>query len=554
MRYEFSLVRKYLFPHRKPPYISLLTFVSFFVITIVTWMSLLFFSINDGIESTWLNKLTSISSSIRIVPSEKYYSSQYYLNDSFAEKANYTLRTLDQKKSDLTPLYDIYNDKELPQTYSPTSSDIDIIPKALNALDEIDIKYSLYNTIVCSISLIGHTRSKGMTNIQQTLFITNFSECNTHLIDIIKPYSVDEILQLLTVFPEKAKVIGSNILLNGKPVPDELLTLSSLQNALIDLKTTKGLLTIIKTFSKPPTLPPLWPYVLGQTAIFPALKENTVILPSHFQKNGVQSFTNSQISVATKSFSGILTNKSTAFISGFYDPGLIATGARFGFTTTSFVNKFAKTAVTNPIDPLHDEGIAIWLEKPRMAIETAKSIDEAFKKAGISPYFDVYTYEDFPVAKEIVQQFKSDKLLLTVVGGAITLVATTSIISLLLLLVTLKRKEIAIIRSLGARTSSILLIFGSIGVVIGIISIITALILSQLTLYYLESILNLINHMIGYSPLSLQLFDPIKYSHISRSAVTLLCIITPLFSLISALIPAALACRISTVEILKDTQ
>ena len=64
------------------------------------------------------------------------------------------------------------------------------------------------------------------------------------------------------------------------------------------------------------------------------------------------------------------------------------------------------------------------------------------EELGIEKYWKVETYQEYEFAKDLMQQFQSDKYLFTMIGILILLVACTNIISLLVLLVSDKKKEI----------------------------------------------------------------------------------------------------------------
>lgn len=95
--FELSILRKYLVPRKKQLSVTLIAFLSVGVISAVVWLVLLFLSVTEGIEKTWLKKLTSIHAPIRITPSQDYFNSYYYLADTISQETGYTPRSFAEK-------------------------------------------------------------------------------------------------------------------------------------------------------------------------------------------------------------------------------------------------------------------------------------------------------------------------------------------------------------------------------------------------------------------------------------------------------------------------
>lgn len=76
---------------------TLIALMSVGVISLVVWLIVLFLSVTEGIERSWLEKLTSLNAPVKITPTPKYYSSYYYLADSISSSSNYAARSLKEK-------------------------------------------------------------------------------------------------------------------------------------------------------------------------------------------------------------------------------------------------------------------------------------------------------------------------------------------------------------------------------------------------------------------------------------------------------------------------
>lgn len=110
MVFELSILRKYLVPRKRQLSVTLIAFLSVGVISAVVWLVLLFLSVTEGIEKTWLKKLTSIHAPIRITPTNDYFSSYYYMADTISQGAGYTPRSFAEKLK--KPGLDLYNPNE----------------------------------------------------------------------------------------------------------------------------------------------------------------------------------------------------------------------------------------------------------------------------------------------------------------------------------------------------------------------------------------------------------------------------------------------------------
>lgn len=147
---------------------------------------------------------------------------------------------------------------------------------------------------------------------------------------------------------------------------------------------------------------------------------------------------------------------------------------------------------------------------------------------------------------------RMEKIMMTVLLLSVVAVAAFNIISTLTMAVTEKRSDIAVLRTMGARASSIMAIFmahglllASIGIAVGAaVGIILALNISDVTL--------LLERMIGT-----KLFNPEIYfisdlpSRLLWSDVFVVSLLAMLLSLLAALFPAWRAARIAPAEVLR---
>jgi len=113
--FEFSVACKYLIPRRRQLSVSIISLVSILVISLVVWLIVVFFSVTDGLEKNWVQKLTALTAPVRITPTPAYYNSYYYQIDSISESSDYSLKTIQEKnESELSDPYESEYDQEVP--------------------------------------------------------------------------------------------------------------------------------------------------------------------------------------------------------------------------------------------------------------------------------------------------------------------------------------------------------------------------------------------------------------------------------------------------------
>nr|NGX32119.1 hypothetical protein [Candidatus Anoxychlamydiales bacterium] len=116
--FEFKIAFNYLLFKKRRLSASLISLLSILVISLVVWVVLVFLSVTNGIEKNWLKKLTSLNAPIRIAPTDEYYSSYYYMIDSFSSKSDYLAKNISEKlNSKLSDPYDDQIDGELARSF-----------------------------------------------------------------------------------------------------------------------------------------------------------------------------------------------------------------------------------------------------------------------------------------------------------------------------------------------------------------------------------------------------------------------------------------------------
>ena len=179
--------------------------------------------------------------------------------------------------------------------------------------------------------------------------------------------------------------------------------------------------------------------------------------------------------------------------------------------------------------------------------KTAKS-REAWESR-LSPYI-VQSWEDR--RRNFLNAIQNEKGLIAIIAGMAFVVTGFMIFSILSMIVTMKTRDIGILKALGGTTRGVLRIFILNGLVVGVIGSGLGLALGLLFVHNINGIKNLLNQAFGWEPFpqSIYLFAeiPTRVIPAEAAAVTLMAL---LVALIGAVLPAFRAARMDPVESLR---
>lgn len=702
--FELFIARKYLVPKKKQFSVSLIALMSVAVISLVVWLVLIFLSVTVGIENAWLKKLTSLNAPIKIVPTQYYHRSYYYLIDTISSSSDYTHKSLREKlQAKSTDPYLAEVDEEIPSFWPSPDLDAeghlkDPVKMAFHCFDllkkdhpelvaqdyEVTGALMKLRLVRPSSSFQESIRYDEQSFLTQMTYVASFSDRSPFLHSLLLPPSAEDLNHLFYLsslstddtvldlpqstqhttpllfrtrlhtlcdhlqdlklrpafshlelskdfFQEKTSLQAvayleqgqishlliptmiSKTFLRNKKIPsqhlvygilekqkdhlyfsapgqtpievdmlplytDEEIRLEGvvdqnslsrahqLQEVLLNVRSTlqnkeiKGTLPLnaiqftevlpSQHFKATPAQVPLWPYFVNNICVLPKgsqraeNKDHSALLPKHFRDHGVRIGDKGFLSYGVATASSMQEQRLPIYVAGFYDPGIMAVGAKCILMDGEIVHNIATSSNSFTLDENMTSGIQIWFKDIHQTRAIAEQLQALFKEAGIDRYFTVIPFYEYDFAKDLQQQFQSDKYLFTLIGVIILIVACSNIISFLVLMVSDKKKEIGILQSMGASPKSIALIFALCGATLGLLGSVIGTLSAYLTMHHIDSLVGLLSVLQGHEAFHENFYGASLPNTLSSDAVWFILISTPLLSLIAGLIPAVKASRL----------
>ncbi|MBX7065889.1 MAG: FtsX-like permease family protein [Parachlamydiales bacterium] len=277
-----------------------------------------------------------------------------------------------------------------------------------------------------------------------------------------------------------------------------------------------------------------------------------VLLPKNYKESGIKIGDAGTLSYAAMSALSSQEQRIPIKVSGFYDPGLVSVGNKCIIVPKDITRLIHASTQTFSPDGTPTNGIFVWFDDLSSAASVKTRIEKQLNEAGIGKYWKVDTYRDFEFSKDLMLQFQSDRTLFLLIAAIILIVACCNIISLLVLLVNDKKKEIAILQSMGASFSSIAAIFGTCGALMGLLSCLLGSTFAVLTLKNINGLVSLLSAIQGHQAFNPAFFGNTLPNELSHEALLFVLIATPILSLAAGLIPAIKASRIRPSSVLRS--
>ncbi len=294
--------------------------------------------------------------------------------------------------------------------------------------------------------------------------------------------------------------------------------------------------------------PPPWPYFVNHTAYLPSqnlseTKDHPILLPKSFRECGVRIGDKGFLSYGVATANAMQEQRLPIYVAGFYDPGIMAVGNKCILMHRDIVHYMASSSQSFTLDQTMASGIQVWFKDLNQTTAIADELKLLFKEAGIDRYFTLSTFYDYDFAKDLLQQFQSDKYLFTLIGIIILIVACSNIISFLVLMVNDKKKEIGILQSMGASSKSIACIFAMSGATLGLLGSVIGTLCAFLTMHHIDSVVSLLSFLQGHEAFHEHFYGEGLPNRLSADAVLFIVISTPILSFLAGLVPAIKACK-----------
>lgn len=203
--YEFTVARKYLIPRVRQLSVSCISLLSITVITLVVWLSIVFFSAQEGIERRWTEKMVALTAPIRLTPTDAYYESYYYQIDSYSSRSNFAYKSLMEKlQSPYVDPFDPENDPSLPAGFK--SENRDIVQDTVKLIEGLDYLPSVYETAHATVTVyLDNAR------ITQSSYVMPFDEKNPLLGHSIQPPDLKTLPSGAVILPKSYKDAGVHL-------------------------------------------------------------------------------------------------------------------------------------------------------------------------------------------------------------------------------------------------------------------------------------------------------------------------------------------------------
>lgn len=577
--YELRTALSYVIPRRGQLSISVVGLIAVLVIQAITWLILVFFSTTEGIESRWSQKMISVLGPMRVVPTQAYFESPYHQLAFFSGLHQFSPVRLSAQQSTLP--YDPSSDPPLPPSlsewYRSHGSSTSPVATITADLSHLSLPWRFFESTVCHMSIADSEPSASSGLSQYTCLFgvdrmnpsalkavaelsTPEAERLVHLLRHPTPKTLPILKNLATAIQQFEIVIaeGASILPQQWSQGTRLTASFSFTDEIpaITFQRAGGETVTIPLHSAPPfsivslrlSRPPV---ALPDTTAFPFIPSlgYPVLLPKQMRQHGARIFT-----TGTFQFSGMnVGNDQTLtipfFIAGFFDSGILPIGGKLAVTSRQAVMAIQPGFSSD--GPIAPSGIIVDLPPSMSLAAVQKTIQDKLDDR-FPGLFVAQRYDQYEVTSELFQQLASEHTLFHLLSLIIICVACSNIFSMLFILAHDRRKEIAVLRALGASAASIASIFLLAGLGVGLFGSVLGAALASLTLHYLPELLSLIGAIQGHDLLQQGIYGDIGSQSLSSSTLLFTFITISVTSSLAGVLAAVRACRMNVSEALRS--
>lgn len=505
--FEFSVACKYLIPRWRQLSVSIISLISIAVIALVVWLILVFFSVANGLEKMWVEKLVGLTAPVRLTPTEAYYRSYYYNIDSISGNSQYSHKSIGEKlAASETDPYDPDMDEAIPGFWSspdrhPGGTLKDLVKEAYAAIAIVEAKE------LTKLKAQDFALTVSQLSLQP-------SRSNTHSYSHEAPTTVSYMVYLGSFDPDNS--------------------------------------VLARTMIEPEKDDPLWVHVKDNSLVLPSDKilGDGILLPKTYKEAGVKLGDQGYLSYFATTPSSTQEQRIPVYVAGFFDHGVMPMGNKFALINHDVALLIRSSNAQQ--EHLSTAGINVRFDDFSKAEKLKLALTDELEKAGIDRYWRIETFREYEFTKDFLQQLHSEKNLFSLIAIVIIIVACSNIISMLIILVNDKKKEIGILLAMGSSPISIAVIFGICGMVMGCVGSILGISLALLTLKNLEPLLSFFGNLQGHDVFNAMYYGKTLPNELSFEALAFVLIATVIVSLLAGVVPAVKASLLKPSMILRS--
>ncbi len=577
--YELQTAISYLIPRKGQLSISVVGCIAVLVIQAITWLILVFFSTTDSIETRWSQKIISVVGPMRITPTPAYFESPYYQLDFYSAHHDFSPERLSTKGSSLP--YDPSSDPPLPpplatwyQAHRSTTAPVATITSLLS---HQSLPWRFFESAVCHMS-IPSLESAPSQSLSQYTWPLGLDALNPATMAPVKELSTLEVERLITllrhahpktraaltplvnaikeidvVLSKDAQILSQHhpqgtrltaTISLAHETPEVIFSLPNKETAEVPLDQAPPFSIIAVSLAQPPVAIPTdaaLPYIpnLG----YPTL------LPKQMRRHGARLLDTGTFQFSGADLGGTQPLTIPFYIAGFFDAGILPIGGKLAITSRQAVMAIQPTLVAD--GPMATSGIIIDIP-PSISLPMAQKTIQKEIDTRFPGLFAVQRFDQYEMTADLFQQLASEHTIFHLLAVIIIFVACSNIFSMLFILAHDRRKEIAVLRALGASPRNITAIFMLAGLGVGLFGSVLGAALAAITLHYLPELLSFIGALQGHPLLQEGIYGDITSQSLSGSTLLFSFITISMTSAIAGACAAVRACTMNVSEALRS--
>lgn len=570
--YELRTAISYLLPRKGQLSVSVVGLIAVLVIQAIAWLILVFFSTTEGLETRWSQKISGVLGSMRVVPTFAYFESPEAKIDIHSNRSSGQLRRLSFKAQERKSQYDETEDAPLPKPLAEWNEKHGKEPSSIaqltKSLSEHNIPWRPYEATISHFILPNLSNShKSLSQYTCVLGVPSLPVNNLALDSEMTGSEAENLIQSLSdpllrpILHGLSNAIESMDLIVSTPfspkmgmasIPAGTRLKAHFSNDSLMIQLPSGEEVAFTHQSLPFAILKVHltsaPIALrsSNTMGFVPQLGYPVLLSKQMRAQGARLLEKGSFEFTSTGLGGPQTMSLPVYVAGFFDSGILPIGGKVVISAIQAVTTIQPAWVDE--GPISPSGIMIDLPVSGATREMQKSI----QSLASSNFFSVLRYDQYEVTQELYQQLESEKTLFRLISIIIIAVACSNIFSMLFILAHDRRKEIAVLRALGASKKSIAAIFILAGLGVGLIGSLIGSLLAAITLHYLPELLSFLGTLQGHELLQQSFYGEIAAQNLQLQPFLFTLVSISLLSAAAGCLAALRGCHMNVSEALKS--